>query len=72
MSLKSKLGKYEQKLRVYQSYADGSFDKKDKERLKPLTRLRENEQELEKANSGNVKQRVRDWYNDIDRDYPKK
>ena len=72
MSFKGKLRKYEDKLRVYQYYVDGSFDSRDKKRLKPLTRLRKDEKEIDRANSGSITQRVKDWYKDIDKEHPKK
>ena len=68
MSFSTHIGRYEKKLNVYSSYKDGTFDDKDKKRLKPLTRLRDSEKELELANSGDIKLRVKDWYKDIDRD----
>jgi hypothetical protein len=63
------LNNYVKKMRVYSSYLDQSFDRKDKKRLKPITRLRKNMEEIEKEQSGDIKQRVQDWYCDIDRGY---
>ena len=65
------LTKYIRKMKVYTSYLDQSFDRKDKKRLKPITRLRKNMEEIEKERSGDIEQRVNDWYCDIDRGYSK-
>jgi len=65
------ISRYTKKLRVYQWYLNGSFDRKDNKRLKPLTRLRRNMNEIEMERSGSKKLRVKDWYKDIDRGYSK-
>lgn len=67
----SKLSKHVRKLEVYASYLDGSFDRKDRSRLKPMVRLRKSEEEIEQEKNGDIKLRVRDWYCDIDRGYSK-
>ena len=63
--------RYAKKLKVYSFYLDNSFDQRDRKRLKPITRLRQNESEIEKEKSGDISQRLRDWYSDIDRGYSK-
>jgi len=65
------LNKYSKKLRVYQSHVDGSFERKDRKRLKPLTRLRNDMREIEMERNGSKKLRINDWYKDIDRGYSK-
>jgi hypothetical protein len=71
MTLKSKLNKYSKKLKVYTYYKDGSFDHRDKKRLKPLTRIRKSVEEVKEAEGNPIEQRVKDWYYDIDKGYSK-
>jgi len=71
MSIEQKLFRYGRKVEIYKYYLDGSFDKRDKNRLKPLTRLRNSMEEIELNKKSDIKLRVRDWYNDIDRGYSK-
>jgi hypothetical protein len=59
-------GKAEEKAGVYASVSDGSFDQKDKERLKPLTRVREDMEEIKKERENDLRLRIKDWLSDID------
>ena len=59
--------KTEKKASVYQYVEDGSFDQKDKERLKPLTHVREDMDEIKKERENDLRLRIKDWHSDIDR-----
>ena len=71
MSWKNKIDNYKNKTRVYSYYQDSSFDSRDNGRLKPMTRLRNSEEEIELENKGDIKLRVKDWYKDIDSGFSK-
>lgn len=61
MSLK----KYSKKITVLKWVSDGSFDYRDKKRIKKMTRIRSDIKDIEKNNS--IITRVKDWHSDIDR-----
>lgn len=71
MTIKESLGKCLKKTEVYTYYRKGTFDKEDSARLKPFTRLRGSVEEVKKAESGDIKTRIKDWYRDIDKGYSK-
>jgi len=71
VSWKNKINRYKGKNIVYSYYQDNSFDSRDRERLKPMTRLRNNEEEIELENNCDIKLRVKDWYKDIDTGFSK-
>jgi hypothetical protein len=71
MSFNEKIGKYHKKYEVYSHYVDGSFDRQDKSRLKPMTRLRNSEEEIELEKKCDINLRVKDWYKDIDSGFSK-
>ena len=54
------------KYMVYGFTKSGSFDRLDKKRLKPLTRLRNSMDEIDLENNNSLNLRVQDWYNDIE------
>jgi len=56
-----------ERLEVYASVQDGSFDIKDKKRLKPFTRLRKSINEIEQERSGDINLRLQDWLSDIEK-----
>lgn len=55
-------------MKVYSYYKDGSFDRRDKNRLKPISRLYS---KIEDAKEDGMSKRVNDWYMDIDNGYSK-
>jgi hypothetical protein len=71
MGFKSKVSKYRKKYEVYSYYSDRTFDFRDKKRIKPFSRLRRNETEIELENKCDIKLRVKDWYCDIDTEFYK-
>jgi hypothetical protein len=71
MSFKGKINRYKKKYDVYSHYAKGTFDLKDKSRLKPMTRLRQSVEEIELEKNCDIDLRVRDWYKDIDSGFSK-
>jgi hypothetical protein len=71
VSWKNKIDRYKSKNVVYSYYQDNSFDSRDRERLKPMTRLRDSEEEIELEKQCDVKLRVKDWYKDIDTGFSK-
>jgi hypothetical protein len=64
-ALKKWANKATRKTEILQYVVDGSFDRRDKERIKPLTRVREDMSEIEKEREGDINQRVQDWLKDI-------
>ena len=71
MGFKSKVTKYRKKYEVYSYYNDKTFDFRDRNRLKPFSRLRKNEEEIKLEKSGDIRLRVKDWYCDIDTEFYK-
>jgi hypothetical protein len=71
VNFRQQICNYGNKLKVYTHYRDGTFDYRDRRRLKPLTRLRCNEEEVKLEQENDIKLRVKDWYKDIDRGYSK-
>ena len=65
--LKAKLEVLQKKVDVKISMLNGSFDRKDKNRVSKKKRLRRNREELEKEKNGDLEQRLKDWYEDIDK-----
>ena len=66
MGFKRKVSNNRKKYKVYSYYIDNTFDFRDKGRLKPFSRVRRNEEEIELENNCNIRLRVKDWYSDID------
>ena len=64
-----KLGRYvknkTKQVEIYSWHLDGSFDMRDKKRLKPLTRLRSSMEEIELERKGSKRLRFKDWCEDI-------
>lgn len=71
MSFKGKINKYKKKHEVFSHYIKGTFDLKDKSRLKPMTRLRQSAEEVELEKNCDIDLRVKDWYKDIDSGFSK-
>jgi hypothetical protein len=71
VSFRGTLDKYKKKLYVYKYHVNGTFDYRNKKRLQPLTRIRKDEKEIEREESGERKLEIEDWYKDIDRNYYK-
>ena len=54
-------------MKVRISLADGSFDRKDKNRVSKKSRLRKGHEEIKKEQEGDMNQRLQDWYDDIEK-----
>jgi len=71
VSYSEKINKHLKKYEVYLDYVKGTFDLKDKSRLKPMTRLRDTVEDIELEKDGDINLRVKDWYKDIDSGFSK-
>jgi len=69
MRIKNRFARYARKMEIYKSCVNGSFDTLDQGRLKPMSRLRKNMEEIEKEKSGDMELRLGDWYRDIKTGY---
>ena len=67
--LYNRLAKTRMKMKVLNTYLSGSFDYYDKNRIKPMSRLRKNIKEINLEKENNLKLRVKDWYSDIENGY---
>ena len=65
--LVDKLEILQKKVKVRISLADGSFDRKDKNRVSKRSRLRKGREEIKKEQEGDMNQRLQDWYDDIEK-----
>jgi hypothetical protein len=67
--INNRMAKYHMKIKVLKTYESGSFDYYDKNRLKPMSRLRTNMREISLENQNSVKLKIKDWFSDIERGY---
>ena len=69
MKFKKSLAKSAEKTKVYLYYSNGTFDYRDKKRLKPFTRLRKCKEDVYKYEDGSMKSRLANWIYDINNGY---